>query len=64
MRIRALAVDACRAGWVVAAGQVDLSGRPGAVTISPVSDVAAVVGLRADRIVVDMPMLGLEPLDD
>jgi predicted RNase H-like nuclease len=55
-RIRALGVDACRAGWVVAAGEVDLGGHPGAVTISVVPDFAAVVGSRADRIVVDMPI--------
>jgi predicted RNase H-like nuclease len=30
MRIRAVGVDACRAGWVVASGDVDLGGVPGA----------------------------------
>ncbi len=55
-RLRAIGADGCRAGWVVAAGDVDPRGNPGTVTISVVPDFAAVVAQRADRIVVDMPI--------
>lgn len=58
-RLRAMGVDGCRAGWVVAAGDVDTKGHPGAVTISVVRDFAAVFALGADRIAVDIP-IGLE----
>jgi predicted RNase H-like nuclease len=55
-RMRAIGADGCRAGWVVAAGDVDPRGHAGAVTITVVPDFASVVRQRADRIVVDMPI--------
>jgi predicted RNase H-like nuclease len=58
-RLRAIGVDGCRAGWVVAAGDADTRGTPGAVTISVVADFAAVLALGADRVAVDIP-IGLE----
>ena len=54
-----MGVDGCRAGWVVAAGDVDTKGHPGAVTISVVPDFAAVLALGADRVAIDIP-IGLE----
>ena len=58
-RLRAMGVDACRAGLVVAAGDVDTKGHPGAVTISVVPDFSAVLALGPDRVAVDIP-IGLE----
>jgi predicted RNase H-like nuclease len=58
-RVRAIGVDACRSGWVVAAGDVDARGHPGAITISVVPDFGAVLASDADRIAVDIP-IGLE----
>lgn len=55
-RFRAIGADGCRAGWVVAASDVDPYGTPGAVTITVVPDFAAVVAHHPDRIVVDMPI--------
>jgi predicted RNase H-like nuclease len=55
-RLRAIGVDGCRAGWVVAAADVDARGVPGAITISVVPDFAAVLDTGADRIAVDIPI--------
>jgi predicted RNase H-like nuclease len=55
-RMRAIGADGCRAGWVVAAADVDARGNPGAVTISLAPDFAAIARQHADRIVVDMPV--------
>jgi predicted RNase H-like nuclease len=55
-QLRALGVDGCRAGWVVAAGDADAGGHLGAVTISVVEAFAAVLAMGADRVAVDMPI--------
>jgi len=55
-RMRAIGADGCRAGWIVAAGDVDPRGNLGTVTLTVVSRFAAVAAMRADRIVVDMPI--------
>ena len=55
-RMRAIGADGCRGGWVVAAGDVDPRGSLGTVTIAVVPEFAPVAAMRADRIVVDMPI--------
>ncbi len=59
--MRAIGADGCRAGWVVAAGDIDARGNPGAVTISVVPDFVSVAAHPAERIAVDMP-IGLPEL--
>ncbi len=59
-RLRAIGVDACRAGWVVAVGDVDEHGTAATVVLSVVRDFAAVLAMDADRIAIDIP-IGLEP---
>ncbi|MHB8959220.1 MAG: DUF429 domain-containing protein [Candidatus Limnocylindrales bacterium] len=54
--MRAIGADGCRAGWVVAAGNVDQRGTLGTITIAVVPDFASVLRFRGDRIVVDMPI--------
>ncbi|MEI7745252.1 MAG: DUF429 domain-containing protein, partial [Chloroflexota bacterium] len=46
-------------GWVVAQGDVDANGHPGAVVLSVVGDFATVLAMDADRIAIDIP-IGLE----
>lgn len=51
-----MGADGCRAGWVIAAGDVDPRGHIGTVTITVAPSFASVVTHRVDRIVVDMPI--------
>ncbi len=55
-KMRAIGADGCRAGWVVAAGNVDQRGSIGTITIAVVTDFASVLRFHGDRIVVDMPI--------
>ena len=55
-RMRAMGADGCRAGWVIAAGEVDPRGSLGTITLTVVPDFAAALRHRADRVVVDMPI--------
>ena len=55
-RMRAIGLDACRKGWVVAAADVDPRGRPGTVTLSIVRTFSEALRPGVDRIVVDMPV--------
>lgn len=55
-RMRAIGADGCRAGWVVAAGNVDRRRSLGTITIAVVPEFASVLKFRGDRGVVDMPI--------